>query len=181
MGRNHALSWSFTTVSSPVGDLRLVSDGQGLSAIYFENHQGEPEPQTPWARVDDDPILAEAAKQLDEYFRGDRHAFDLELSLHGTDFQKRVWGELKGIPWGETTSYGAIASRVGSIKGSRAVGGAVGKNPVSIVLPCHRVIGANDSLTGFAGGLDRKRWLLKHEGAAVSRKKAQAEFALSGA
>ena len=178
MFRNLNTPWNYSVLPSPVGELRLVSDGRGLSAILFENHKGEVEPTTPWIRADGDSILVDASRQLLEYFKGTRRAFDLELSLHGTDFQKQVWSALGEIAFGETTSYGEIASRIRSIKASRAVGGAVGKNPVSIVLPCHRVIGANESLTGFAGGLERKRWLLKHEGAAVMEKSNQREFAL---
>jgi len=115
---------------------------------------------------EDPDIHTESAKtQLREYFEGNRDQFDLPLLLEGTNFERKVWDQLKTIPAGSTTSYGKIASTLGDIKYSQAVGSANGKNPISIVIPCHRVIGSDNKLVGYAGGLDRKEWLLKHEGA----------------
>jgi len=113
----------------------------------------------------DNPILQLARRQLDEYFAGTRTSFDLPLDAEGTAFERRVWDLLRVIPYGTTTSYGELARRLGEPKDARAVGAANGKNPIPIVVPCHRVIGANGDLTGFGGGLERKRWLLEHEGA----------------
>ncbi len=147
-------------MESPVGTMRLESDGEALTHAEFvaedvlpEQLEGEP-----------DPVLVEASRQLEAYFAGELHVFDLPLAAHGTDFQTRVWAELVKIPFGETTSYGAIAARLGKPPGaSRAVGLANGANPIAIVVPCHRVIGSNGSLIGYAGGLDRKRYLLGFE------------------
>jgi methylated-DNA-[protein]-cysteine S-methyltransferase len=125
-------------------------------------HKYGPAPRPNWRR--DDAALEPAARQLAAYFAGERTSFDMPLDLHGTEFQRRVWQALLAIPFGETTSYGEIARRIGAPSAVRAVGGAVGRNPISIVVPCHRVVGSNGSLTGFGGGLDRKRWLLSHEG-----------------
>ncbi len=109
------------------------------------------------------PVLKAAARQLEEYFAGDRRDFDLPVALHGTAFQRKVWEQLQGIPCGETLSYGQLAKRIRQPSASRAVGLANGRNPVSIVIPCHRVIGADGSLTGYGGGIERKQWLLEHE------------------
>jgi len=113
----------------------------------------------------DNPILQLARRQLDEYFARTRTSFDLPLDAEGTAFERRVWDLLRAIPYGTTTSYGELARRLGEPKEARAVGAANGKNPIPIIVPCHRVIGANGDLTGFGGGLERKRWLLEHEGA----------------
>jgi len=113
----------------------------------------------------DNPILQLARRQLDEYFARTRTSFDLPLDAEGTAFERRVWDLLRAIPYGTTTSYGELARRLGEPKDARAVGAANGKNPIPIIVPCHRVIGANGDLTGFGGGLERKRWLLEHEGA----------------
>jgi len=113
----------------------------------------------------DNPILQLARRQLDEYFACTRTSFDLPLDAEGTAFERRVWDLLRAIPYGTTTSYGELARRLGEPKDARAVGAANGKNPIPIIVPCHRVIGANGDLTGFGGGLERKRWLLEHEGA----------------
>jgi methylated-DNA-[protein]-cysteine S-methyltransferase len=110
-------------------------------------------------------VLAQARQQLTEYFAGSRTTFDLPLDPSGTEFQRRVWDSLRTIPYGTTTSYGAIARRLGDPHATRAVGAANGQNPIPIVVPCHRVVGAKGELTGFGGGIDRKRWLLEHEGA----------------
>jgi methylated-DNA-[protein]-cysteine S-methyltransferase len=142
---------------SPVGVLTLTAERTGLTGIYFDNHSvGAPPPgdAAPNAHLD------QARKQLDQYFSGRRKVFDLPLAPSGTPFQMRVWVELLKIPFGETTSYGAIADALNNPNAVRAVGGAVGRNPISIIVPCHRVIGASGKLTGFAGGLPRKERLL---------------------
>jgi methylated-DNA-[protein]-cysteine S-methyltransferase len=150
-----------TTVESPIGRLLLLADEEGLVGVYMENHKGGPRPAGP--RATDHDELEQAGQQVREYFAGRRREFDLPLSLRGTDFRRRVWHSLCEIPFGETRSYAEIARRVGRPIATRAVGAAVGRNPISIIVPCHRVVGSDGSLTGFAGGLDRKRWLLDHE------------------
>lgn len=140
---------------SPVGILRISADEEGITSIQLnaERHKDTGE----------SPILAEAVRQLDEYFNGIRKTFDLPLSLSGTEFQRRVWQVLCEIPYGETCTYGQIAAVTGNPKASRAVGSANNRNPIAIVIPCHRVVGANGSLTGYAGGLDIKEYLLELE------------------
>ena len=147
---------------SPVGPLSLVSDGQALAALAFENHS---KPLQPLAEAEpgSDAVLDEARRQLDAYFAGHIKRFDLPLAPRGTVFQQRVWMALREIPYGKTCSYGELATVVGAPKAVRAVGGANGCNPLSIIVPCHRVIGADGTLTGFGGGIDRKRFLLTHE------------------
>ena len=147
---------------SPLGPLRLISDGQALAAVVFEHHS-KPVPLLAQARPGGDGILDEARRQLDEYFAGRRRTFELPLSPRGTDFQRRVWRALRDIPFGMTRSYGHLAEELGSPKAMRAVGGANGRNPISIIIPCHRVIGASGELTGFSGGLQHKRFLLALE------------------
>lgn len=149
-------TWT-TTVDSPVGPLLLTSDGEALTRLLYA---AEPDPE--WS---DEPceLLDRAVTQLGEYFAGDRTDFDLPLEPAGTPFQLTVWAALRDIPYARTINYGQLASRVGNPKASRAVGLANGRNPISIVVPCHRVIGANGSLTGYGGGIDRKRTLLDLE------------------
>jgi len=151
------------TMASPVGELTLVASDAGLRAILWaEERVG----RVPLPERRDDPanaILAAAVRQLTEYFEGRRRDFDLPLDPVGTDFQRSVWTGLNAIPYGETRSYAALATAIGRPGASRAVGAANGRNPLSIVTPCHRVIGANGTLTGFAGGLAVKQWLLAHE------------------
>lgn len=148
-------------VPSPVGALTLTGTATALTGCYFEQHT---KPMDDLATLErDDDAFARAAGQLDAYFAGDRHTFDLDLAPRGTDFQLRVWMGLRAIPYGETRSYGELAAAVGSPKGFRAVGLANGRNPLSIIVPCHRVIGADGTLTGFGGGVDRKRFLLDLE------------------
>ena len=152
-----------TTIESPVGPLRLCSDGDHLTRIDFvHGRKITPLPNDATARDDAEPF-AETARQLDEYFAGSRQVFDLPLAPQGTDFQRRVWNQLRRIPFGITLSYGQIAERLGDPNASRAVGLANGNNPLSIVVPCHRVIGADGSLTGFGGGLKTKKFLLELE------------------
>lgn len=151
-----------TFYQSPLGTIKIVADGNGIVGIDFvDKSKGK-------FSSDDLKIqnehLKNCVKQLDDYFQGKRKEFELKLYLKGTDFQKKVWKELLKIPFGKTISYGEVAKRIKNPKAVRAVGQAVGKNPISIVVPCHRVIGSDGSLTGYASGLHRKKWLLKHEG-----------------
>ncbi len=152
-------------LSTPIGVLTLVASDRGLTNILFESespeHAGLPSDLP--AADDGDETLDVAATQLEEYFAGTRREFDVSLDLIGTDFQRQAWLALADVPYGETTTYGAQAERIGRPGASRAVGGANGQNPVPIVLPCHRIIGADGSLTGFGGGLDLKQRLLDHE------------------
>jgi methylated-DNA-[protein]-cysteine S-methyltransferase len=148
----------YTRHPSPVGDLLLLAreDDHGLAGLYLYG-----EPQRDWRRSD--APFAEVHRQLDAYFAGELEEFDLPLAPSGTPFQLRVWEELQRIPLGETISYSELAERIGNPKTVRAVGLANGRNPISIIVPCHRVIGADGSLVGYGGGLERKRWLLEHE------------------
>jgi methylated-DNA-[protein]-cysteine S-methyltransferase len=148
----------WTTIESPVGELLLTSDGTSLTRLLFAPVTTDPT----WSS-DPCPVLTETIAQLRAYFAGERTDFDLPLAPTGTAFQLRVWESLREIPYAETTSYGQLAGRLGNVKASRAVGLANGRNPISIVVPCHRVIGADGSLTGYGGGLDRKRTLLDLE------------------
>lgn len=149
-----------TTVASPFGDLRVLTSERGVVAVVWPGDRRVNSP----ADATSNSIGQEAAQQLSEYFAGERTCFDLPLDLRGTEFQKQVWESLATIPFGQTVSYAEQAERVGRPSAVRAVAAANGKNPVSIVLPCHRVIGSDGSLTGYAAGLDAKRWLLAHEG-----------------
>ena len=149
-------------LESPIGPLTLLASDNGLTGVFMDSHRHGPEPRTGWVR--DDARLADVRRQLTEYFAGSRTVFELELDLaSGSGFQQRVWTALLAIPYGESVSYGEIARRIGQPAAVRAVGLANGRNPVSIIVPCHRVIGANGTLTGYGGGLDRKRLLLAHE------------------
>lgn len=149
---------------SPVGPLTLVSDGAALAGVYFESQKHGAPPAGPSGT---DKIIDATRKQLDSYFAGKRKSFDVPLAAKGTAFQTRVWHALTKIPYGETVSYGAIAAGIGSPKAVRAVGAANGRNPIPIIIPCHRVIGANGSLTGFGGGMARKELLLDLERGAL--------------
>jgi methylated-DNA-[protein]-cysteine S-methyltransferase len=158
----HLPSFAFAPLATPIGRLLLVSRSAGhLSGIYLENHARAPLQDSAW--VQDEARFTEARRQVGEYFAGARTSFDLPLSFEGTPFQRRVWSALLEIPFGETITYAELAQRVGAPKASRAVGGANARNPISIVVPCHRVIGSDGSLTGYAGGEERKRWLLDFE------------------
>lgn len=147
------------TVSTPIGDLQLVSDGQSLVKIAFPGQHQQDDGDSK-----EDAALATAARQLGEFFDGRRRQFDLPLAPSGTQFQREVWSQLATIPYGEVRSYRDIAAGIGRPAAVRAVGAANGRNPLPLVVPCHRVIGADGSLTGFAGGLERKRQLLVLEG-----------------
>lgn len=158
------MAYATKTIPSPVGELTLLASGRGLAAILWEGDDPARVNLQPRVEDDDHPVLAEAERQLGEYFAGTRRAFDLPLDFHGTDFQKAVWAQLLAIPFGETRSYAEIARALGRPTAFRAVGAANGRNPISIVAPCHRVIGTDGTLTGFAGGLAAKRLLLRLEG-----------------
>jgi methylated-DNA-[protein]-cysteine S-methyltransferase len=151
---------TFTVITSPVGPLTLVADDQSLIGLHFESDPaGKPQPD--W--IQDDRRFEAAVAQLDEYFAGQRHTFDLPLAPRGTAFRKLVWKALRAIPYGQTATYGEIARAIGQPQASRAIGGANHHNPLAIVIPCHRVIGADGSMTGYGGGLARKRMLLDLE------------------
>lgn len=154
----------YTTIDSPVGALLLAADDDGMRLIEF-NAPRHPMPHGENWREGDSALLRTARIQLIEYFNGARRMFNLSLAPRGTEFQRSVWRTLSGIPYGETISYAQLATRVGKPGAMRAVGAANGRNPLPIVLPCHRVIGADGSLTGFGGGLPAKRFLLTLEGA----------------
>jgi methylated-DNA-[protein]-cysteine S-methyltransferase len=151
-------------VDSPIGRLLLTSDGESLTGLYMGAPSKSPELGSDWLEEPNGGPLPKAARQLEEYFAGKRKVFDLPLKMHGTEFQKRVWLQLTKIPFGETWSYGQLAKTLDNPNGSRAVGLANGRNPIAVIVPCHRVIGADGSLTGFGGGIPRKQWLLTHEG-----------------
>jgi methylated-DNA-[protein]-cysteine S-methyltransferase len=150
-----------------VGPLTLVRDEEGLTGIFFPGHWTRPDEASFGARTDpaEDDGFNEAIAQLREYFAGERQQFDLELRPRGSQLAQRVWRRLAQIPFGQTTTYGALAKDIGGGISPRAIGGFVGHNPISIIIPCHRVLGSTGGLTGYAGGLDRKRKLLEHEGA----------------
>jgi len=161
----------FTYTDSPIGPLLLRSDGEALTGIYMDVPGGAPSGLSEWTEDSSARPFAATIRQLQEYFTGARREFDLPLRAQGTQFQQRAWKSLSEIPYGETRSYGEQAKRIGNPRASRAVGLANGSNPLPIVVPCHRVIGADGSLTGFGGGLERKRWLLSHEGVLDQRQR----------
>jgi methylated-DNA-[protein]-cysteine S-methyltransferase len=151
----------YTRMESPLGPLLLTSDGLALTMMAMHDQKHSAAPQAHW--VQDEAPFAEACSQLEDYFSGRLRQFDLPLAPAGTPFQRRVWDALLDIPYGETQSYADIARRIGSPKACRAVGLANGQNPIAIIIPCHRVIGANGKLTGYGGGLPRKQFLLELE------------------
>ncbi|MDM0028607.1 methylated-DNA--[protein]-cysteine S-methyltransferase [Variovorax saccharolyticus] len=154
-----------THIDSPLGGITLAATDQGLAGTWFDQQRHWPDTRG-WQTDDAHPVLRQAAAQLADYFAGRRDRFDLPLDLsHGTAFQQSVWRALLAIPAGKTTSYGALSAGVGNPAAVRAVGAAVGRNPISVIVPCHRVLGADGSLTGYAGGLERKTALLELEGA----------------
>lgn len=168
----------YSTTPSPIGDLLITSvstaEGETISGIFMEKHRHGPKRDSGW--VKDAGKHREAHRQLAEYFDGERTAFDLPLAPAGTPFQSQVWKALLEIPFGRTESYGELAARIGRPGSARAVGSANGRNPISIVIPCHRVIGSSGELTGYGGGLPRKRWLLSHEGAAPASRQSSLHF-----
>jgi methylated-DNA-[protein]-cysteine S-methyltransferase len=154
----------YTYFDSPLGNIRIVSDGEKITTFGFVGQKNLKDVPTDWKNEPDHKLLKKARKQAEEYFSGKRKDFDLPLSPQGTEFQQKVWKALLEIPFGQISTYGKIANQIGNPKGVRAVGGAIGRNPIGIIIPCHRVIGANGTLTGFASGLDRKQSLLEIEG-----------------
>ena len=157
------MTYANKTMKSPVGKLKLIASDHGLKAILWENDNPNRVRLNPGLEDNHHPILLEAEHQLNDYFAKKRTTFSIPLDFTGTEFQKKVWAALLTIPFGETRSYGQIAEQVGHPKASRAVGAANGKNPISIIAPCHRVIGSTGKLTGFAGGLETKAILLALE------------------
>jgi methylated-DNA-[protein]-cysteine S-methyltransferase len=153
----------YSTCPSPFGDLFLISDGDALTGLHLPEHDDRPAPgpEPGWLR--DDAAFREVRNQLRAYFEGELIEFEIPLRMAGTEFQRLAWNELIKIPYGTTISYAEQAQRIGRPGAARAVGAANGRNPIAIVVPCHRVIGANGTLTGYGGGLDRKQWLLDHE------------------
>lgn len=153
----------FDEFRTPIGLLRIAVDATGLRWVMFENNKYEAPNRADWRQ--DKVVTREAREQMLQYFSGERREFDLKMSFAGTEFQERTWQTLASIPYGLTWSYAELATRVGSPTAVRAVGAANGRNPLPIVLPCHRVIGSNGTLTGFGGGISVKKWLLEHESA----------------
>ncbi|HEX7936185.1 MAG TPA: methylated-DNA--[protein]-cysteine S-methyltransferase [Paraburkholderia sp.] len=162
------MTYAYTLMDSPVGKLKLVAKGECLAAILWENDRPNRVRLGEMVEADDRPVLIEARRQLTEYFAGKRETFDLSLDFQGTEFQKKVWAALLTIPFGQTRTYAQIAVQIGNVNAVRAVGAANGRNPISIVAPCHRVIGASGELTGFAGGLANKMLLLSLEAGQTS-------------
>lgn len=151
------LQHQITYFSSPIGTIEITGNEEGIASLYFVDTKKEDVPQIV------DAALKECVYQLDEYFKGIRKEFGLKLNPQGSEFQKKVWNELHTVPFGKTASYLQISKQIGDPNATRAVGNANGSNPISIIIPCHRVIGSNGKLTGYGGGLWRKEWLLKHE------------------
>lgn len=151
----------YTSMDSPIGELLLLGDGHALHGLYMQDGRKPVGIAPRWKRSA--APFADVQAQLREYFAGERVAFDASLAMNGTPFEQRVWRALTDIPYGETVSYGEIATRVGQPSAARAVGLANGRNPIAVIVPCHRVIGANGTLTGYGGGLERKRLLLELE------------------
>jgi methylated-DNA-[protein]-cysteine S-methyltransferase len=159
----------FTTMETPIGPLLLLSDGESLTGVYMEEHARGAQPADDWVEDAACVALEMARAQLGEYFAGDRRAFTVPLAPAGSPFQQAVWNLLREIPYGQTRSYGELARRLGRPGASRAVGSASARNPLSIIVPCHRVVGAKGALTGFAGGLERKEKLLEFERSGQAR------------
>lgn len=154
----------FGHIDSPIGRLLIAADDDGIRAVEFPENRHPVKREGEW-REGEHPLVDEAARQLGEYFAGERRGFDLPLAPRGTEFQRKVWLALRGIPFGQTWSYAQLAKSIDNMQAMRAVGAANGRNPIPIIVPCHRVIGANGTLTGFGGGLPTKKFLLRLEGA----------------
>lgn len=150
-------------IESPVGPLLMTGDGRSLTGLYLKGQKHFPTQTADWHEVSQAEPFAQTQAQLTEYFSRQRQHFEIPIAAQGTNFQKRVWQLLPQIPFGETCSYGSLARQLGQPGSARAVGAANGRNPLSIIVPCHRVIAANGKLTGYAGGVERKQWLLAHE------------------
>jgi methylated-DNA-[protein]-cysteine S-methyltransferase len=162
---------AYTRIGSPLGELLLVGDGDSLHLLHMQRGRRPIAPDPGWRRASE-PFTGVRA-QLSEFFAGERTAFEVPLALHGSPFELRVWGALQQIPYGATTSYGELARRIGHPEAARAVGLANGRNPVAVIVPCHRVIGADGTLTGYGGGLERKRLLLDLEAQAGAERQLQ--------
>lgn len=162
----------YATMPSPLGELTIVADGNSITHIALHGEKEAVQVEKAWHKNARIAPIAAALRQLREYFRARRTSFDLPLSVVGTAFERRVWAELLRIPYGETCTYGGIARKIGKPNAARAVGLACGKNPIAIVVPCHRVIGAGGALTGYAGGIERKIFLLQFEGVRLKRSHA---------
>lgn len=166
------------SMESPLGTLRLVADREALTGLYLPDHKGMPVLDA--RAASSHPVLERARAELTAYFAGRRATFDLPLAMAGTPFQREVWAALVAIPFGETRTYADLAKQLGRPRAVRAVGAANGKNPISIVVPCHRVVGASGALTGYAGGVEAKRWLLEHERAMIRGRRAACHEASAG-
>lgn len=158
---------SYSIIQSPIDDLMLVADNSGLAGVYFVGCKHLPAASNRWKHSPEHSLLLQAKEQLQEYFAGKRKSFSLPLSLDGTDFQQRIWRQIALIPYGRTVSYSDLAKRAGAPHAVRAAGTSTGRNPVAIVIPCHRVVGKDGGICGFAGGLSRKRYLLELENAGM--------------
>jgi len=168
LSEHSATQYFSKTIDSPVGALKLIASDRGLAVLAWDDEKDHRVPRLAATPSDDHPVLLEAAQQLAEYFVGTRTRFTVKLDFAGTDFQREVWRALLTIPYGETRSYGQIARQIGKPDAVRAVGAANGRNPIAIIAPCHRVIGATGKLVGFGGGLQAKAQLLAHEGGALA-------------
>jgi methylated-DNA-[protein]-cysteine S-methyltransferase len=162
---------TYTTTDSPIGELLLLGDGEALHCLSMQHGRHPMRVDPGWERRDD--AFGDVRRQLEEYFAATRRTFDIPLSLHGNAFELRVWSALREIGYGETASYGEVATRIGAPSAARAVGLANGRNPIAVIVPCHRVIGADGSLTGYGGGLERKRLLLDLEAGVLPLAAAQ--------
>ena len=167
----------YSHTTGPMGQLLLTSDGEHLTGLYFPCHHDQHQPGPNWIR--DAGPFGEVRRQLEAYFAGELTEFDIPLAMHGTPFERRVWSALRRIAYGTTVSYRDIAHRIGKATACRAVGMANGRNPIPIIVPCHRVIGADGSLTGYGGGLETKKWLLELEG--IELRTRRAKHSLAGA
>lgn len=160
----------YASIDTPIGPMLLAGSVDGgrttITHLHFASHRAGPFPEQAWSSAD--PALADAVAQVEEYLAGERTVFDLELSPAGTAFQLAVWAGLRTIPFGATLSYGELATRIGRPGAARAIGHANARNPIGLIVPCHRVIGSDGTLTGFAGGIERKAWLLEHERAVLA-------------
>jgi methylated-DNA-[protein]-cysteine S-methyltransferase len=168
IGENIMNHFSYSILKSPIDDLMLVADASVLTGVYFVGCDHIPAASKHWTLNAQHSVLSQATKQLQEYFAGKRQNFSLPLRLAGTDFQQKVWQEIARIPYGETINYSELAKRAGAPQAIRAAGTTTGRNPVSIIVPCHRVMGKNGSMCGFAGGLERKRYLLSLENSEIN-------------
>jgi methylated-DNA-[protein]-cysteine S-methyltransferase len=164
-GKDEIMSVRHTTAGTRLGELTLVADGNELTGLYFPHHWYRPAQESfgPWVPGEADPLLRPVAAQLAEYLGGRRRSFDVPVALRGDEFQLRVWARLRGIEYGRTRSYAELAADLGDRALAQRVGQAVGRNPVSVIVPCHRVVGSGGKLTGYAGGLKRKQFLLRLE------------------